>query len=361
MSQMSRRDFLRMAAAGMGALALEQFLAACGQKEIPQELLPTATQFPVTPTSIPTATQIAAVEAPASPTATGSSEEIPASEAPPTATATPMGAPDLVVARHGEPEALVRQAMAAMGGIEKFVPKGAKVIVKPNMCVAYHSYEYAATTNPWVVGTLVKMCLEAGAASVKVMDAPFGGTAKEAYAISGIDEQVKAAGGEMTFMPGFRYVEAQIPNAVKLKKTYIYDEILQADVLIDVPIAKTHSLAGLTLGMKNLMGVVRDRSALHRYLGENLADLANFLRPTLTVVDAVRILRDHGPTGGNLNDVEKLDTLIVSQDIVAADSYAATLFGKQPEDLSFIKAGREIGLGRSDLNSLRIEEINVGV
>lgn len=361
MSQMSRRDFLRLAAAGMGALALEQFLAACGQKEIPQELLPTATPLPATPTSPPTATQIAAVEAPASPTAAGSSGVIPASETPPPATATPMGMPDLVVARHGEPEALVRQAMAAMGGIEKFVPQGAKVIVKPNMCVAYHTYEYAATTNPWVVGTLVKMCLEAGAASVKVMDAPFGGTAKEAYAISGIEEQVKAAGGEMTFMPGFRYVEAQIPNAIKLKKTYIYDEILQADVLIDVPIAKTHSLAGLTLGMKNLMGVVRDRSALHRYLGENLADLANFLRPTLTVVDAVRILRDHGPTGGNLNDVEKLDTLIISQDIVAADSYAATLFGKQPEELSFIKAGREIGLGRSDLNSFRIEEINVGV
>jgi len=344
----------------MGALAFEQFLAACGQKEIPQELLPSATPIPATATNQPTATQAAAVEA-ASPPSASLSETVPTTPAPPSPSATPMGAPDLVVARNGEPEALVRQALAAMGGIEQFVPKGAKVIVKPNMCVAYHTYEYAATTNPWVVGALVKMCLEAGASSVKVMDAPFGGTAKEAYAISGIEEQVKAAGGEMTFMPGFRYVEAEIPNAVKLKKTYIYDEILQTDVLIDIPIAKTHSLAGLTLGMKNLMGVVRDRSALHRYLGENLADLANFLRPTLTVVDAVRILRAHGPTGGNLNDVEKLDTLIVSQDIVAADSYAATLFGKQPEELSFIKAGREIGLGRSDLNSLRIEEINVGV
>jgi uncharacterized protein (DUF362 family) len=361
MSQMSRRDFLRFVAAGMGALAFEQFLAACGQKEIPQELLSSATPLPVTPASLPTATRMAATEAPASPTAAGSAQTAPTEQPTTAPTSTPMGAPDLVVARNGEPEALVRQAMAAMGGIEQFVPKGAKVIVKPNMCVAYHTYEYAATTNPWVVGTLVKMCLEAGAASVKVMDAPFGGTAQEAYAISGIDEQVKAAGGEMTFMPGFRYVEAQIPNALKLKKTYIYDEILQADVLIDVPIAKTHSLAGLTLGMKNLMGVVRDRSALHRYLGENLADLANFLRPTLTVVDAVRVLRKNGPTGGNLNDVDKLDTLIISQDIVAADSYAATLFGMQPEDLSFIKAGREIGLGRSDLNNLRIEEINVGV
>ena len=98
------------------------------------------------------------------------------------------------MAHGGEPDELVRRAIAVLGGMQKFVPNGAKVIVKPNICVDYHTYEYAATTNPWVVGTLVKMCFDAGAASVKVMDAPFGGTQKHAYEISGIKEQVEAAG-----------------------------------------------------------------------------------------------------------------------------------------------------------------------
>jgi uncharacterized protein (DUF362 family) len=131
-------------------------------------------------------------------------------------------------------------------------------------------------------------------------------------------------------------------------------------VVIDVPIAKHHGLARLTLGMKNLMGVIYDRPAMHRNLGQRLADLSSRVRPTLTVVDAVRMLMDHGPTGGSLEDVRQADTLIVSPDIVAADSYAATLFGLKPDDLAYVRAGAQLGLGRSDLNSLKIEEINVG-
>ena len=263
----------------------------------------------------------------------------------------------MVVVRHGEPEALVRTAVAALGGMEAFVSKGTNVFVKPNICVAYHTYEYAATTNPWVVGTLVKMCFEAGAASVKVCDYPFGGTAQEGYVKSGIKEQVEANGGEMVYMPGFKYVAAQIPNGVELKKTDVFDDILKADVIINVPIAKHHSAARLTLGMKNLMGVVRDRSAFHFNLGQRIADLSTLFKPKLTVVDAVRILMANGPTGGNLNDVQKLDTVIASADIVAADSFAATLFGKQPEDIPYIQAAAAMGLGRSDLENLKIEEL----
>lgn len=266
----------------------------------------------------------------------------------------------MVVVRNGEPEALVRTAVAALGGMGLFVPKGANVFVKPNICVAYHTYEYAATTNPWVVGTLVKMCFEAGAASVKVCDYPFGGTAQEGYVKSGIKDQVEANGGEMVYMPGFKYVSAQVPNGLELKKTDVFDDILKADVIINVPIAKHHNSARLTLGMKNLMGVVRDRSSFHFNLGQRIADLSTLLKPKLTVVDAVRILVANGPTGGNLNDVQKLDTVIASPDIVAADSFATTLFGKQPDDIPYIKAAAAMGLGRSDLQNLRIQELVAG-
>jgi uncharacterized protein (DUF362 family) len=254
----------------------------------------------------------------------------------------------------------VRHALAAMGGMERFVSPGDDVIVKPNICVAYHSYEYAATTNPWVVGSLVKLALEAGARRVRVMDSPFGGTPEEAYARSGIQEQVMAAGGQMEIMSRLKFVKTDIPQGLDLKKYEIYDDVLKADVVIDVPIAKHHSLARLTLGMKNLMGLISNRPSIHRNLGQRLADLSSRIRPTLTVIDAVRILTEKGPTGGSLDYVQQLDTVVVSPDIVAADSYAATLFGKGPDDLDYVRAGAAMGLGRSDLGSLRIEEIAVG-
>ncbi len=255
---------------------------------------------------------------------------------------------------------MVRRAIAALGGMERFVPRDASVIVKPNICVAYHTYEYAATTNPWVVGAVVKLCLEAGARSVRVMDNPFGGTAEEAYEISGIAAQVKAAGGEMVIMSRMKFVRTDIPQAESLKQTEVYDDALKADVLINVPIAKDHSLARLTLGMKNLMGLIYFREAVHGSMGKSLADLTSLIQPRLTIVDAVRMLMANGPTGGNLDDVKQMDTIIASPDIVAADSYAATMFEMQPEELSYIKAGTQRGLGRSDLKNLRIEEINVG-
>jgi uncharacterized protein (DUF362 family) len=264
------------------------------------------------------------------------------------------------VARGGTPEALVQHALAALGGIERFVGAGDDVIVKPNICISYYTYEYAATTNPWIVGELVRQCVGAGARRVRVMDFPFGGTADEAYARSGIEDQVRAAGGEMEVMAPFKFVDTDLPEAVDLRRCSIYDDVLNADVLINVPIAKHHSLARLTLGMKNLMGVIYDRPAMHASLGQRLADLTSRVRPTLTFIDAVRMLMDHGPTGGYLEDVQQMDTVIASTDIVAADSYAATLFDMRPDLLAYVQAGTAMGLGRSDLENLTIEEISVG-
>jgi uncharacterized protein (DUF362 family) len=190
------------------------------------------------------------------------------------------------------------------------------------------------------------------------MDHPFGGTPEEAYAVSGIQEQVHAAGGEITSMSRLKFIPIDIPSGKSLAKTAIYDDILNADVLINVPIAKHHSLARLTLGMKNLMGTIQDRPAIHADIGQRLADLTSRIYPTLTVVDAIRILMNHGPTGGSLEDVKKMDTVIVSPDIVAADSFAAALFGLRPDDLAYVSAGAAMGLGRKDLENLRIEEIN---
>jgi uncharacterized protein (DUF362 family) len=354
MSKLSRQEFLHLLAIGAGALAVEPLLAACaGKPSLPTS--PAAT-LPATSAS-PTAALNTQASAPQE-IAQGSASS-PTTQPTEQPTAQLSGVPHLAVARGGAPEELVHRALAAMGGIEKYLPQDASVIIKPNICVAYHSYEYAATTNPWVVGALVKACLDAGARSVQVLDFPFGGSAQEAYAISGIQEQVEAAGGQMAYMSGMKFVDADIPQGIDLKSTRIYGDVLNADVLIDVPIAKHHSLARLTLGMKNLMGLIQDRGSIHANLGQRIADLTSLFRPTLTVVDAVRILMNNGPTGGDLGDVKQLDTVIISPDIVAADSYAATLFGLRPDDIAYIPAATAMGLGRSDLQNLKIEELTV--
>jgi uncharacterized protein (DUF362 family) len=127
-----------------------------------------------------------------------------------------------------------------------------------------------------------------------------------------------------------------------------------------VPIAKHHSSTRLTLGMKNLMGIIQNRSAIHADLWHRIPDLARLFQPTLTVIDAVRILTAHGPTGGSLDDVKKLDTVIASRDIVAADAYATSLFGIEPGDIPYIPVAAQAGLGRMDLHTLRIEELAGG-
>jgi uncharacterized protein (DUF362 family) len=365
MRNLSRREFLRALATGAGAAALSPLIAACQpQTESPsvKPEQPAAQSIPAEPTTAQGAVTPcldSAAQPCENPAVVSTESQIPTEQ--PLAAAEPaqpgVSNPDLVVAHSGEPEDLVRRALAALGGMERFVKKDAWVIIKPNICTDYHTYEYATTTNPWVVAALVKLAFEAGAKTVQVMDSGFGGSPKSGYKTSGIQEQVEAAGGEMVLMPNFKFKTTAIPEGVDIKEWDIYEDILAADLVIDVPIAKDHGSTRLTLGMKNLMGVILDRGRLHNNLGQRIADITSRVRPGLTVIDAVRILTANGPTGGNLDDVKKLDTIVVSPDIVAADSYATRFFDLKPDDIRYIKAGAEMGLGRMDLENLIISEV----
>jgi uncharacterized protein (DUF362 family) len=343
--EISRRDFIRkMMALGFSVVAAEALftLQACR----PQGILET------TPTSSPATTTTPTPTTASTPTATPTP--------PPTVTPSPEpGGTYLAVARGESPSAMVEAVIKALGGIERFVKSGNDVIIKPNICNAYHTYEYGSTTNPEVVGTLVGLCLSAGAKKVRVMDYPHSGSAEEAYVRSGISEVVRAAGGEMEIMPKIKFRETSIPQGLDIKSWPVYSDALAADVLINVPIAKTHGISRLTLGMKNLMGLILERGRLHSNLGQRVADLTSLLRPALTVVDAVLIMIKNGPTGGSLNDVKLANTVIASHDIVAADAYAATLFGLTGADIPIIRAGAQMGLGTMDLDSVKVEEISV--
>ena len=344
MQRISRREWLRriglpfLGAFGAVALACRSRVSPVAPEPTPSTGSPAATSTP--PPAAATAASAATTAASPSPAAAGPAY--------------------LAVARGSSPTANVEAALRAIGGIERFVQSGNDVIVKPNICVAYHTPEYAATTNPEVVAALVRLCLGAGARRVRVMDQPFGGTAEEAYNRSGIAGAVQSAGGEMEIMAGMKFASVAIPGGQDITEWPVYRDALDADVLINVPIAKTHDLAVLTLGMKNLMGLIEDRGGLHPNLAQRLADLTTLFRPALTVVDATRILVANGPSGGNLEDVRQTQTVIASHDIVAADAYAATLFGLTAADIPATRAGAAMGLGTLDLAVIRIEEISTG-
>jgi uncharacterized protein (DUF362 family) len=156
-----------------------------------------------------------------------------------------------------------------------------------------------------------------------------------------------------------KFKETAIPDGRSIQSWPVYQEILNADVLIDVPIAKHHGSTRLSLASKNLIGVVQKPGALHADLHQRIADLVSLVRPTLTVVDAVRTLMRNGPTGGNLDDVKIQNTVIASHDIIAADAYATTLFDLQPGDVGYIRLGADMGLGTLDLGGIAIEEVAV--
>ena len=349
-SRFDRRKFLRsLLLLGIGYGLIPN--VACSPSKPNPAPLPT-TGGPTPPTTQPTGLPNPAASP--APTAAATSGKVSSATGAPSA----VSAAELAVARGDGPEAITRAAIGALGGMGRFVKAGSEVIVKPNICVDYHSYEYAATTNPKVVGTLVKLCLEAGARSVRVMDAPFGGTAERAYANSGIADTVRAAGGQMELMSSLKYQDVAIPKGRDIKKWKIYRDVVdESTVLINVPIAKTHDLAGLTMGMKNLMGVIENRSSLHTNIDQRIADLSTVIRPALTVVDAVRILVHNGPTGGRLSDVKQMNTVIASPDIVAADSYGATLFGKKGTDLGYLRNAAAMGIGVLDLSQVTIKEV----
>jgi uncharacterized protein (DUF362 family) len=344
----TRRAWLRWLALGSAGAAL----AACDSRTSPtagQDAAPTGQAAATTGPTQPINTQAPAADTAVPTLAPNTPEPV----NPPTG-----GQPHLVVSRGEDPAAITERALTALGGMERFVKQGYDVIIKPNICTDYYPFEYAATTNPVVVATLVKLALGAGARRVRVMDYPFGGTGERAYAKSGIADAVAEAGGEMEVMNPNKFRKTDIPNGQDITAWEIYQEVLKADLLINVPIAKHHSLARLTLGGKNLMGLVLNRGGLHYRMGPRMADLLSLIRPSLTVVDAVRILMANGPTGGNLNDVKLENTIIASHDIVAADAYAATLFGLKGEDISYIQSAAERGLGTLDLQSIKLEEVS---
>lgn len=265
-------------------------------------------------------------------------------------------APALAVRRGQDIPKLVRDAVEALGGMRAFVKPGSEVVVKPNIGWD-RTVELAANTHPEVVRAVVELCLDAGARRVRLFDRTCNDP-RRCYTQSGIAAALEALGSgrvELEHIDPRAFREVPIRGGKAFPAWEFYRPALEADAFINVPVAKHHSISRLTLAMKNVMGVIGgNRGKLHTDIAEALADINSALPSTLTVIDATRILVANGPQGGRTEDVRRLDTVIASADIVAADAYAATLFDLKPEEVPSIVAAARRGLGVMDLTRIRL-------
>lgn len=266
------------------------------------------------------------------------------------------GAPDVVLVENGEPAALLQAALKEMGGMGKFVSRGDVVVVKPNIGWD-RPPELAGDTNPELVAEVVKECLNAGAKVVKVFDRTCNNPLR-CYANSGIEAAAAGAGAEVTQIDESRFKTIGLKNGEAVKSWDIYQDYLEADKIINVPIAKHHGLARVTLGLKNLMGVMGgQRGQIHNPFDKKLNDIAGEILPTLTIIDAYRMLMNNGPSGGNPADVKLAKTLIMSPCTVSADLTALSLFGLQIGDLPYLQEAVNRKMLKFDPTRLNVKKV----
>ncbi|MDR2779963.1 MAG: DUF362 domain-containing protein [Synergistaceae bacterium] len=266
--------------------------------------------------------------------------------------------PDLVAVKGGSAGEMFDRGMKAIGGIGRFVRKGQNVVIKPNISWDVPA-NGAANTSPELVAGVIKHCLDAGAGKVFVMDHSieyWENSSKN----SGIGDAIKGAGGIYVPSDGKGYYQAVPVKGSALKETMVHESILECDVLISVPVLKHHGGAGVSISSKGLMGCVWNRRDYHAQgLQRCIADFLSFRKPDLNIIDAVSVITKNGPRGGSPSDVVNMGSLVISPDVVAADTAGAMMLGHKQGGIEHIRLAAGAGLGEMDLSKLRIERITL--
>jgi len=271
---------------------------------------------------------------------------------------------DLVAVMGAEPEVMYSKAIKAMGGMSRFVKRGQKVVVKPNIGWDKKP-EFAANTNPNLIAAIVKDCIACGASEVVVFDH----TCDEweaCYKNSGIEASAKSAGAKIAFAHDEKYYrDVQIPKGIRLKEVKIHEAILDCDVWINVPVLKNHGGAKMSISLKNFMGIVWNRRYWHANdLQQCIADCATITKmPALNIVDAYRIMTQNGPKGKTIEDVQLAKALFMSTDIVAVDTASVKFFNQfremKIEDVGHIGLSEKLNVGTTDVDKLTVERIKI--
>lgn len=263
--------------------------------------------------------------------------------------------PKLTLAKHEDPAKALAAALEAIGKISRFISKGDKVVLKPNVGWD-RKVEQAANTHPVLVGEMVRLCKEAGAAEVIVTDNTCN-DARRTFLRSGVKEAAEKAGGIVHLPDEADYSEVAIKGEF-MDVWPVLNSILKADKVINMPIAKHHGLAACTAGMKNLYGIVGGRrNQLHQKIDESIVDLTRFSPPTLTIIDATRVLMRSGPQGGSTDDVEHPQVVMCATDIVAGDARASEFIDLTGEKVGHIKLAHEKKLGNINYNEAGFKEV----
>jgi uncharacterized protein (DUF362 family) len=266
--------------------------------------------------------------------------------------------PEMTIIRGGDPRALVRAAFQQLGGVERFIARGDSVVIKPNISWD-RTPEQAANTNPEVVAEVVRLCREAGASEVMVSDVSIN-EPRRSFERSGIAAAARATGADVILPEERLFREVDLHGTV-LNSWPVLEPFLEAGKVINIAVAKHHSLTGASLGMKNLYGILGGpRQRLHQLIDESLVDLAGFVRPALTIIDASRVLLRNGPGGGSLADVIAANTLIAGTDPVAVDAYAAkTWWDLDSSRLRYLRLATARGFGAWDLTNVRTSRVTI--
>ena len=252
---------------------------------------------------------------------------------------------------------LTRKVFEEAGGIKQFISKGDVVVVKPNVSWAQKP-QYAATTHPEVLETVIELCLDAGAKKVRIVDHTIH-KAQKCFMVSGAAAIAEKTGADLVF-PRSSLMRRRKIRGNSLDEWPVYIPVIEADKLINLPVAKHHDLTGVTLGMKNWIGAVGgNRGILHQDIHQVIVDLAQFFKPTVTLIDAIRVMTRNGPSGGSTSYVAVKNTLILSDDPVAADAKAALIFNRKPKRLGFIRLAQKHGLGTYHFEKLNQKRVTV--
>lgn len=263
--------------------------------------------------------------------------------------------PGITLARNENHLAALNSSLDAIGGVKRFVKPGERVTIKPNIGWD-RAPQQAADTNPDLVAEMVRLCLEAGAAEVIVTDLSCNDP-RRCFLRSGIRQAAEKAGARVILPAEDDFVSIDLGGEL-LTVWPVIKHFIETDRLINMPITKQHSLSSCTIGMKNLYGILGGRrNQLHQQIDQSIVDLALFFRPTLTVVDATRVLLRGGPQGGSLDDVAVENSVICSTDQVAADARASEFLGLAPERVSHFKLAEASGLGSINYKAIGYQEI----
>jgi len=260
--------------------------------------------------------------------------------------------PRMAIARGKNRTAAFEQGVKALGGMETFITKGDRVLIKVNAAFASPAI-MGATTHPELLGAVASACLKAGAAHVAVTDNPINNP-ESAFEITGLAGAARQSGAHILILRPAHFVPATLPHGKLIVNWPVMaGAFTGVTKLIALAPVKDHARAGASMLLKNMYGLLGGRrNVFHQDINTIITEVSLLTRPTLSVLDGTVSMMTNGPTGGSLSDLKETNTLIISRDPVAADAYGLTLLSRAQDAVPYIRMAQDSGAGTADYKSL---------